>query len=241
MQNTPETVSSAYRTLRIWRQRSQELTELHDAARAYYRRINEFLTISSLVLGTFSSSTAIFTGGSAIAASGGVSGTWNIALGAMGVLSTIIVSINTHMAPAKLQQAHHECQSNYNKLAREITVQLHLEKTGTDRVFSNIHQCLRYMQMNFDDLEDSAPAIPKFIIQKVYDERMTKKHIRLPPVYETERTSVDRSTRAAARAPRHSTFSIDDGHVHCEVDQSRPLEAGAGAADPAKSYRHTYN
>lgn len=147
----------------IWRRRSAELAQLHEGARCYYRTLSDSLSLSSLAMSAIASSAAVLNG------VGGVSGALSIATGVVGVLSTVLVSVNTFMAPAKLQQAHDDCQKKYMKMARDITVHMHLDSVGTDQMFINIHQCMRYMQNIFDDLEDQAPSIPKFIIRKQED------------------------------------------------------------------------
>jgi hypothetical protein len=147
----------------LWRLRSAELAQLHEGARCYYRTVSDLLSLSSLAMSAVASSAAVLNG------VGSVSGGLTIATGVIGVLSTVLVSVNTFMAPAKLQQAHDDCQKKYMKMARDITVHMHLDSVGTDQMFINIHQCMRYMQNIFDDLEDQAPAIPKFIVKKMED------------------------------------------------------------------------
>lgn len=240
----------AYKTLYIWRHRAQELTELHDSARAYYRRANDVLTISSLALGTLSGSTALFTGGSALVSSHAVSGALNVALGCLGVLSTILMSVNRFIDTSALQEAHNESQRSYNKLAREITVHLHLDRAGTDMVFSNIHQCLRYMQASFDDLEDQAPAIPSFILRRVHEMKMTQTHLVVQPVFADsdsgDSLAGDVASRELASPPppalggsRRNRFSLAEGDPHPGYPPFGPAGLRYAPSDRPRAHRRS--
>lgn len=154
----------ARQTLGRWRTQTKTLSEAHHQSRIHYRKIGNCLTIVSLVLGAFTSSTALFTGGNSIAETETVSGQWNIALGCMGIASTVFVAINTVLTPGILEAAHHECEKNYNKLTREITAQLLAESTSRgDMLFSSLWKCIAYFREKLDELEDQSPPIPSHI------------------------------------------------------------------------------
>lgn len=172
--DTRQSCDHARKTLLVWRERSAELAHLHDGARQYYRAVADVLSISAMTLSAISSSAAVFNGVSTL------SSVITISMGGIGVLSTILISMNAFIAPGVLQQAHDDCQKKYSKMTRDITVHMHLERTGTDQVFINIHQFMRYMQNNFDDLEDQAPSIPAVILRRVGSQSISSGHKSLP-------------------------------------------------------------
>jgi hypothetical protein len=147
-------------TLVIWRKRATDMARMHDISRTHFMRISACLGISSLTLSVVSSSSALF----GEVSEGGTS-TLGILIGAFGVLSTVLVSINAFISPGKLEQEHEECHRKYVKLARDITVNLHLDKVGSDQMFININQFIRYIHIIMDDMEDTAPPIPRHIIR----------------------------------------------------------------------------
>ena len=142
----------------LWRNRTSELARMHNMARVYYMRISAWLTLTSIVFSVISSSSAVFGG-----VSNGSNDILGILIGVFGVISTLLISINAFLAPGKIQQEHEDCHRKYVRLARDITVHMHLDRVGTDQMFINIHQCMRYMQIYIDDLEDMSPPIPVYI------------------------------------------------------------------------------
>ena len=159
---TKRATAHAKNTLVVWRRRATDMARMHDMARTYYTRISAVLTISSLTASVLSSSSSVF--GGVVSTHG--SDPMGIAMGVLGILSTVMVSINAFVAAGRLQQEHEDCHRKYVKIARDITVHMHLDTVGTDQVFTNIHQCMRYMQVNMDEIEDIAPHIPSHILRR---------------------------------------------------------------------------
>lgn len=161
---------NARKTLKSWRTQTKTLSEAHNEARAYYKKVGNSLTIASLVLGAFTSSTAIFTGGSSAGVSAAINWQWNVALGCMGIASTVFVAINTVFTPGVREAAHRECENSYNKLTREITAQLLADTSCRgDMLFSSLWRCLQHFREKLDELEDNSPPIPSHIRQIATD------------------------------------------------------------------------
>lgn len=161
--------ASARRILHSWRSQTKALSEAHHEAQVYFKQMSACLTISSLVAGAFTTSTGLFSGGTSAALSESVDWHWNIVLGCMGIASTLFVAIDGVFTPGILQASHRECEKAYNKLTREITVQLLADPSSgrTDMMFSSLWMCLAHFREKLDDLEDQSPPIPTAIRKRL--------------------------------------------------------------------------
>jgi hypothetical protein len=163
--NEREFDANARKILQSWRVQTKYLSEAHHEAQVYFKKMSACLTISSLVAGAFTTSTGLFSGGSSAALSENVHWQWNIALGCMGIASTLFVAIDGVFTPGILQASHRECEKAYNKLTREITVQLLADRSSArnETMFSSLWMCLAHFREKLDDLEDQSPPIPASI------------------------------------------------------------------------------
>jgi hypothetical protein len=162
-------------------EQTEALSEAHHMSRMYYKLFGGCLTIASLVLGTFASSTALFTGGNSISDEEAVAGQWNIAMGCMGIASTVFVAINTLVSPGALEAAHHDCEKSYNKVRRDITSRLLTAAEGNE-ASAPISTSIAHFREELDAIGDHSPPIPyrvrKIVVKDVERRRSVRESIR---------------------------------------------------------------
>lgn len=198
-------------TLRRWRTQTKLLSEAHHQSRTHYRRIGNCLSIVSLVLGAFTSSTALFTGGTSISETENFNGRWNFALGCLGIASTAFVAVNSLLTPGILEAAHHECEKSYNKLTREITAQLLAESTVRgDMLFSSLWKCIAYFREKLDELEDQSPPIPSHVRKMVLLDGIPERSARTSAGSEGSDPPPESSLNKSPDSARRGSALIDE-------------------------------
>ncbi len=89
-----------------------------------------------------------------------------VALGAVGVVSTCIMSIHRFLNVAELQKEHDLYSDLYATLTNEIDMQRILDEWGESKMFVNKLEFVKYCKNRMDVLIDKAPPIPKGILRK---------------------------------------------------------------------------
>lgn len=160
----PATPGSGSALLKQWREYCKMHSEMHDASRGHFKALNHGLMIPTIVL---SSVTGIGTIGVGTNDKNCEQTTnWVlISLGALGLISTCLLSVHRLLGCADLQREHDLYSDLYESLSHEIDMQLVLNDSGDSRMFVNTREFIKYCKSKMDVLIDKAPPIPKKIMK----------------------------------------------------------------------------
>lgn len=141
-----------------WETYAEQQACMHDQARAYFRNSNYSLAIPAIILSTIGG-----TGNIGISSSS-CNGTnlLNILFGSIGLISATLFTIHRYLNLPELQQQHDFYSDEFEKLSKEIHLQL-IIRNDSHRTYASLVEFAKECKKQMDIIIDKAPAIPKSI------------------------------------------------------------------------------
>lgn len=219
-----------------WAEEAASYRFLHDRAYKRYHTKNLYFSLPVIILSTISG-TANFSLGSVPAAYQEYS---SIACGALQLIAGLITTIAQFLQVGPLLEQHRAASIDFNKLSRNITVELSLppaERSAGGRAF------LSTSRLEMDRLYEKAPDIPLDMV-RAFAKRFAGTNFKKPnildirsvEVYDTDTEAYElRRSQAVERAverriqdaakkiaeePRESKMGIHDVHQSMQMLQS---------------------
>jgi hypothetical protein len=144
-----------------WASYAEEQACMHDQARTYYRTFNYTLALPAIVLSTIGGTGNI-----------GVSSTdcsnttmLNIVFGSLGLASATLFTIHRYLNLPEYQQQHDFYSDEFEKLAKEINLQL-IIRNDSHRTYASLVEFAKECKKMIDVIIDKAPPIPKHISRR---------------------------------------------------------------------------
>lgn len=150
--------------LQSWKHSCNRYSTLHNECRIYYRKMNHYLMISSMLLastGSIGSLTVSLNNNNC-------HNTINIPLiifSSLSIFSTLLLSIHRFLALPEMQKEHDLYGDLYSCLGNEINLQLTIGNHES-KMYKNTIEFAKYCKYKLDILIDKDPAILSFIAQK---------------------------------------------------------------------------
>lgn len=96
----------------------------------------------------------------------------NIVLGCISLLVAALTTFHQFLNIGKQCKSHEDISREYDRIARDISVQLLLYNTN-ETIFANIGECIKDVNVRFNKLLETAPTIPEKVIHH-YEKHMEK-------------------------------------------------------------------
>lgn len=161
---TSRDLFQAKEILQKWNDRAKEMSRMHVAARQFYGLLNNAFMIPTItmssVAGTVNLVYASKPADDACAEKG--FDAIQLAVGVLGIATATIATIYNFLSIGDKHQAHHMYAGEFEKLSRDIVVQLVLDDT-CQQVYVDVGAFLKECQDRFDRFTTQAPIIPWWI------------------------------------------------------------------------------
>ena len=147
--------------LKDWGEKTRYYSWMHNKTGEYYAQLNNFLSIPMIILTTATAS-ANFTmaGNSSMTEENNV--VIPILTGIASVTAAILSGLTKFLQCAELSTRHADCHRNFNKLTRNICLELSLPPIQRREPYDACH----VFRTEYDRLMTESPSIPTFIIKK---------------------------------------------------------------------------
>lgn len=156
--------------LQDWRMFTQKYEWLHLKSYSHFKFLNYGIMIPIIILTSISGSANIILS-SGMSSNNGCNSPEGIdypqlVVGFMTISAAILTTIYNFMKIPELQQKHFTHTSGFNKLTREIEMELVLYET-THKTYSSLEEFIKAMRTTLDRYIDSAPSIPGKILRSL--------------------------------------------------------------------------
>ena len=151
--------------LREWNEFTKTYELLHFKSYTYFKYINYGLMIPIIILTSMSGSANIIL--SAISSSDCHKNNVDypqLVVGFTTIIAAILTTIYNFVKVPEFQQRHLTHSSDFNKLSREIEMELVLFET-THKTYSSLEEFIKTMRTRLDRFIESAPPIPNKVLQ----------------------------------------------------------------------------
>lgn len=170
--------NAASKLLQQWRSYCHCQALLHNMSCGHFKVLNHALSITSMLLGSFSGLTVIGVASSSI---GKPSAQTDddyyysiviISMGVAGVLASTLASIHKFLGVAELQREHGLYSDMFENLMNDIDMHIVLDSNRSiSRMFVNTGESLKYCKHRLNLLVDKAPPIPGTILRRTTEEK----------------------------------------------------------------------
>lgn len=170
--HSPPIISNEGELLQLlieWETYSEEQACMHDQSRAYFRNFNYTLAIPAIVLSTIGGTGNIGISSSSCTGTGGTS-LLNIVFGSIGLVSATLFTVHRYLNLPELQQQHDFYSDEFEKLSKEIHLQL-IIRNDTHRTYASLVEFAKECKKQMDLIIDKAPPIPKHITHREQQKR----------------------------------------------------------------------
>lgn len=145
--------------LREWAEKARYYSWMHHKTSIDYSRLNNSLTLPLIIISTISGS-ANFTLIGNTSSSFYYTTIFPFVIGSMSILTAVLSSLTKFLKTAELTEKHTLFYRNYNKLVRNICLELSLPPSQRKSPF----EICNVFKHEFDRLMSEAPNIPEHII-----------------------------------------------------------------------------
>ena len=147
--------------LKDWGEKTRYYSWMHNKTGEYYSQLNNSLSIPMIILTTATAS-ANFTmaGNTSMAEEHNV--VIPVVTGIASVIAAILSGLTKFLQCAELSTRHEDCHLNFNKLTRNICLELSLPPIQRREPYDACH----VFRTEYDRLMTESPSIPTFIIKK---------------------------------------------------------------------------
>lgn len=146
--------------LRNWIDYANECAKLHQASASHFRTRTLCMSVPSVVLSTAVGTTGVSGVLSSLGSGAG------IVVGLASFVAAVFTAMLQLMRPTEVQASHSFHAVEFEKLAREIDVELVLQGTS-NRTFASRGEFIKDCRDRLDRLVDRAPSIPEFVKRRV--------------------------------------------------------------------------
>lgn len=146
--------------LRDWAEKARAYSWLHNKSGQHFMRINAGLTIPLIILSTGTAS-ANFTMVGNTSLNEHAGSIFPLLVGASGVVTAVLSAMISFLKTNELQAKHEDSHRNFNKLFRNICMQLSMPPKQRQRALD----ACRGFREEFDRLISEAPSIPANVVQ----------------------------------------------------------------------------
>lgn len=147
--------------LKDWGEKTRYYSWMHKKSGEYYSQLNNALSIPMIIISTMTAS-ANFT----MAGNSQMSEERTIVIpiltGTASVIAAILSALTKFLQSAELSSKHEDCHRNFNKLTRNICLELSLPPIQRREPYDACH----VFRSEYDRLITESPSIPTFIIKK---------------------------------------------------------------------------
>jgi len=147
--------------LKDWGEKTRYYSWMHKKSGEYYSQLNNALSIPMIVISTMTAS-ANFT----MAGNSQMTEERNVIVpvltGTASVIAAILSALTKFLQSAELSSKHEDCHRSFNKLARNICLELSLPPIQRREPYDACH----VFRSEYDRLMTESPSIPTFIIKK---------------------------------------------------------------------------
>jgi len=154
--------------LKEWKYFTLKYEWLHFKSHIYFKYMNYGIMIPIIILTSLSGSTNIILS-SVKHEDCGNKNSINypqLIIGFTTIIAAILTTIYNFMKVPELQQLHLTHSSDFNKLSREIEMELVLFETK-HKTYSSLEEFIKNMRMRLDRFIESAPPIPNMVLKKI--------------------------------------------------------------------------
>lgn len=151
-----------------WMERANDMSALHAAARRYYSVLNHAFMLPAIAMSSVAGTInlVVATQPADVCAPGEegrqARDPVQIGVGVLGIATATVATIYNFLSIGDKHQAHHIYCGEFEKMARDIQVQLALEDTH-QKIYVDMGAFLKECQDQFDRFTTQAPVIPRWV------------------------------------------------------------------------------
>ena len=146
--------------LNEWKDLAERYSEMHNNSARFYSRVNMTLTAPNILMSAGAGASALFSDEHRR-----TKPAWALTIGIVGLASATLSALNAFLKLNERYTQHTTAAVEFEKLAREIRVELVLHETA-NRMYVNHGEFIKQCCYRFDRLMDGAPVIPSGIYRK---------------------------------------------------------------------------
>lgn len=146
--------------LREWHGRMRTLVWMHRKSFEFYRGVALTIMLPTIMLSAVSGAINLIHSRNGENARDSI----DIVVGVFSLTSAGLSALYHFLHLGERQSLHHETASQFEKLARQISVQTILTETD-ERTYVNLSEFIKECNEEFDALTDKMPHIPRFIVK----------------------------------------------------------------------------
>jgi hypothetical protein len=154
-----EWVEEQENLLKNWAEKSRYYSWMHHKTSTYYSRVHNTLSFPLIIISTICGSANFMMVGNK-QSSLFYTTICPLSIGILSMFTAILSALSKYMKAAELSEEHIQCYKQYNKLSRNICMELSIPNTQRKASFEMCNE-FRY---NFDRLMSDSPQIPEHII-----------------------------------------------------------------------------
>lgn len=137
-------------------EKAHALAWLHKRSEERYSKLRAYIDIPVIILGTINGATSI--GSSAIFGDNKYA---SMAIGGIAIVTALLTTISSYYSWSKRAEGHRISALQYNKLYRQIEMQLHLPRESR----TSPTDLIKFVKHEYDRLSELSPLVPSEIIQ----------------------------------------------------------------------------
>lgn len=141
-------------------ERSNCMRWLHTESNHYFENLNFYFTIPNVIISTLNGSFTMSLN-SLFPDPASQRGATTV-IGLISILSAVLITMNQYVKSQQMMESHRTAALSYGKLYRVIMNELALRRDQR----TNGLEFLKFVRVEIDRLENTAPNIPEFIIKK---------------------------------------------------------------------------
>lgn len=174
--------------LKDWVQKTRGLAWMHQRSYSHFRMVALLIMVPTILLSTLSGATnLIFSNQGSCEDRQSQIVPSALATGIVSLLSAALSTIYQLLDLASRQKDHQDAATDFEKLQRQITVQLLLNDTD-ERTYSSLAEFIKSAREKYDQLTDAMPHVPAFVVRE-YHRRTQKKGKSLSEIVISEAAS----------------------------------------------------
>jgi hypothetical protein len=158
--------------LRDWIKHTHAMARMHTMAYDFYTKVALSIMVPAIILSIGSGATNLVSREECSHSQSTSNSMWDrahvqpIVLGTLSLISASLTAIYHFMRVGERQSEHFSIASQFEKLARQIRVQMLLTETN-ERTYVNLSEFIKDAGEQLDNLTDHMPYIPDFIVKSV--------------------------------------------------------------------------
>lgn len=137
-------------------EKAHSLAWLHKRSEERYSKLRAYIDIPVIILGTINGATSI--GSSAIFGDNKYA---SMAIGGIAIITALLTTISSYYSWSKRAEGHRISALQYNKLYRQIEMQLQLPRESR----TVPHELIKFVKHEYDRLSELSPLVPSEIIK----------------------------------------------------------------------------